>query len=138
MAYVCAGLVIGRLRLSSARTASRLLIVGYCVAVVAHVASELLLYRYGGLQHIWSAADTSTAGDTVELLGYDGDGSLRPTTWWWGASDGPHTGTPLDLLATIGIATAVLAAMLLSDYLTRPFLRRLTGLAGSRYRRPER
>jgi hypothetical protein len=129
MAYVCAGLVIGRLRLSSARTAYRLLIAGGCTAALAQLASGLLLYRYGGLQNIWSAADTGTASDTMELLRFGGDGSLPPTTWWWLASVQPHTGTPPDLFSTIGIAAAVLAGMLLTDHLTRPFARRLTGLA---------
>jgi hypothetical protein len=130
IAYVCAGLVIGRLRLSSARTAYRMLIAGGCAAALAQLASGLLLFRYGGLQNIWSATDTGTASNTMEMLRFGGDGSLPPTTWWWLASVEPHTGTPLDLLATIGIAAAVLAVMLLTDHLTRPVARRLTGLAG--------
>jgi uncharacterized membrane protein len=129
MAYVCFGVIIGRLRLSSAGTAARLLIVGGCTAVLAHVASELLLYRYGGLQHIWSAANTVTTDDTMELLSFGGDGTVPATTWWWLATDEPHTGTPFDLLASTGVAAAVLAVMLLADHQRRPFARRLTGLA---------
>ena len=35
------------------------------------------------------------------------------TTWWWLASDAPHSTTPVDLLHTTGTALAVLGAMLL-------------------------
>jgi uncharacterized membrane protein YeiB len=34
-------------------------------------------------------------------------------TWWWYAGQAPHTGTPLDMLHTLGVALAVLGAALL-------------------------
>lgn len=128
IAYVCAGLVIGRLTLSSSRTASRLLVAGCVAAALAQVASGLLLYRYGGLQHIWSAADTATADYTREVLTYGGDGTPPSGTWWWLALVEPHSGTPLDLVSTIGIAVAVLAAILLLDHVTTPLFRMSAGL----------
>jgi uncharacterized membrane protein len=129
VAYVCAGLVIGRLTLSSARTASRMLVAGSFAAAFAQVASSVLLYQYGGLQHIWGAADTGAASQTMDVLHFGGDGVLPGTTWWWLALVEPHSGTPLDLLATIGIATMVLAAMLLTDHVRQPIADRVIGLA---------
>jgi uncharacterized membrane protein len=128
IAYMCVGLFISRLNLSSARTASRMLIAGCFTAAAAQVISGLLLYRYGGLQQIWAAADTAAVNDTMEVLRFGGDGTLPATTWWWLALVEPHSGTPLDLLSTIGIASAVLAVMLLTDHLTGPFCGPPTGL----------
>jgi hypothetical protein len=131
LAYVCAGVFIGRLRLSSAGTAVWLFITGGCTAALAHLASGLLMYRYRGLQQIWLATDTTTATATatMELLRFGGDGTVPATTWWWLAIDKPHTGTPFDLLTTMGVAVAVLGAMLLANHLSSPFARRLTALA---------
>ncbi|MET0897004.1 MAG: heparan-alpha-glucosaminide N-acetyltransferase domain-containing protein [Mycobacterium sp.] len=128
IAYLCVGLFISRLNLSSARTASRMLIAGCFTAAAAQVISGLLLYRYGGLQQIWAAADTGAVNDTMEVLRFGGDGTLPATTWWWLALVEPHSGTPLDLLSTIGIASAVLAFMLLTDHLTGPISGPPTGL----------
>jgi uncharacterized membrane protein len=128
IAYLCAGLVIGRLTLSSSRTASRMLVAGCVATALAHVASGLLLYRYGGLQQIWSATDTATVDYTREVLTFGADGTPPSGTWWWLAVVEPHSGTPLDLVSTIGIATAVLAAILLLDHVTAPLFRMSAGL----------
>jgi uncharacterized membrane protein YeiB len=36
------------------------------------------------------------------------------TTWWWLATDAPHSTTPLDLVHTTGTALLVLGALLLA------------------------
>lgn len=128
VAYVCVGLLVGRLTLSSSRTASRMLVAGCMAAALAQVLSGLLLYRYGGLQKIWWSADTATADYTRDVLTYGGDGTPPSGTWWWLALVEPHSGTPLDLVSTIGIAVAVLAAILLLDHVTTPVFRMSAGL----------
>ena len=131
MAYLCAGLVIGRLTLTKARVAIGLLAAGTVLAVVAVVASSLLLNHYGGLAHIWAAQPGSvlTAPETTELLNLGGDGTAPTSTWWWLAVDAPHTGTPLDLVGTTGTAIALLGAMLLGSHLPGRALRRLSSVA---------
>ncbi len=126
LAYLCVGLVIGRLTLTRMRVILGLLGVGAVLAAAAPVASHVLLHKYQGLQQIWLAQPTSgvTRADTTALLTFGGDGSTPTSTWWWLAVDKPHTGTPLNLLGTIGSAVALLAIMLLAARAARPWLRR--------------
>ncbi|WP_350275613.1 heparan-alpha-glucosaminide N-acetyltransferase domain-containing protein [Kribbella sp. HUAS MG21] len=103
MAYLLAGLAVGRLALGSLRVAAGLLACGVGLAVLTKAASWTLLHPLGGGDHIamGPALQTSLGGTT-------------PTTsWWWLAVSGPHSGAPLDLLHTIGTALAVLGACLL-------------------------
>ncbi|MGY1590836.1 heparan-alpha-glucosaminide N-acetyltransferase domain-containing protein [Geodermatophilus sp. SYSU D00708] len=106
MAYICVGLAIGRLDLSSTRVALRLLVGGLALAVVTWVASWLLVERLGGLQALLAAEAGETPGEVV----WD----TSPTeSWWWLATRAHHSGTPLDMLHTIGSAIAVLGLVLL-------------------------
>lgn len=41
-------------------------------------------------------------------------------TWWWLGIAGPHTGTPLDLLATMGSSLLVLGMFLVLAHVTAP------------------
>lgn len=131
MAYLCAGLIIGRLTLTRTRVAIGLLASGTVLAVAAAVASSLLLNRYGGLAQIWAAQPGSvlTGPETTEVLAFGGDGTVPTSTWWWLAVDAPHTGTPFDLLGTTGTAVALLGAMLLGSHLPGRTLRRLSAIA---------
>lgn len=131
MAYLCAGLVIGRLTLTRVKVAIGLLASGTVLAVAAAVASTLLLHRYGGLAHIWAAQPASglTQPETTELLALGGDGTTPTSTWWWLAVNAPHTSTPLDLVGTTGTAVALLGFMLLGGHLPGRPLRRLFAIA---------
>jgi uncharacterized membrane protein len=114
MAYLVAGLVVGRLPLRSSRVAAWLLAGGAALAVAAAACSELLLGRLGGRDAI--AATTSLEPGSVELERYISEsqfGATPTTTWWWLAVDSPHSSTPLDLLHTTGVALAVLGLSLL-------------------------
>ncbi|MEU6077021.1 heparan-alpha-glucosaminide N-acetyltransferase domain-containing protein [Micromonospora sp. NPDC047074] len=126
LAYLCAGLVVGRLALNRLTVILGLLYTGLLLAAVAPVASWILLNRYEGLRQIWFTQPRSglTAAETTELLLFGGDGSTPTSTWWWLAVDAPHTGTPLDLLGTIGSAVALIAVMLLAFHVSRPGPRR--------------
>ncbi|MFJ1763726.1 heparan-alpha-glucosaminide N-acetyltransferase domain-containing protein [Amycolatopsis sp. NPDC088138] len=114
-AYLCAGIVIGRLTLSRVKVAVTLLVTGVTMAVGAAAVSWVLLNRFGGLAAIWAAQPGSvlTAPETTELLNLGGDGTTPTSTPWWLAVDGPHTGTAPDLVGTTGAAMALLGLLLL-------------------------
>ncbi|WP_327001840.1 DUF1624 domain-containing protein [Dactylosporangium sp. NBC_01737] len=118
LAYISAGIVIGRLDLTKVRVAAVLLAGGTALAVWANAISALLLYRFGGLGHIWAAQPGSglTEAETTELLRFGGDGNTPTSTWWWLAIDAPHTGTPFDILGAAGCAVAVLGLLLLAGH----------------------
>lgn len=130
LAYVCAGLVVGRLDLTSARVAVLLCGIGALLAVAASTTSAILLRSFGGLTHIWAAQPGSvlSAAETTELLTFGGNGTTPTSTWWWLATDARHTGTPFDILGTTGTSLALLGVMLAASHLTQPAARRLTAV----------
>jgi len=115
LAYICVGLAIGRLDLSSKVVSLRLLGAGLTAAVGASVASWVALGPLGGEGHLYATAaqDGLSATDVSDMLLWGGEGVTPTSTWWWLATDAPHTTTPLDMLHTMGSAVAVLGAMLL-------------------------
>lgn len=115
LAYVCVGMAFGRLQLSSPRVAATLLGSGAAAALAAPGLSWLLLVPLGGEEHLHAtaaAAGMSTA-EVAELLVWGSSGTTPSATWWWLATDAPHTSTPLDLIHTTGVAVALIGAMLL-------------------------
>jgi hypothetical protein len=128
MSYICAGLVVGRLPLSSVRVARNLLIVGAAMASAAIAASWALLGPLGGRAALLLAGTgfTDPDADTVgDLLTFGSAGTTPTTSWWWLASGASHTSTPFDLLSTIGVAVAVLGAMLLLGHISLPAVHRV-------------
>ena len=116
VAYLLAGMALGRLPLGRPATAARVLVVGSVLAVAATFGSRLLLARPGASAALAStypnvaAPDTSLAtepGALDALLTHGLSGSTPTGSWWWLAVVAPHTGTPLDLAQTIGSALAV-------------------------------
>ena len=105
MAYLCAGLAIGRLDLTSRRLAVRLFGGGIALVVAAQAVSHVLLYQLGDLDRLVAA----TGDDAVTLL-WDPD---QGTSWDYLALAAPHANTQLDLVNTLGSAMAVLGACLL-------------------------
>jgi uncharacterized membrane protein len=130
LAYLCAGLVVGRLALTRLRVPIWLLGTGIALAVAATATSAILLHRYGGLARIWAAQprSTLTVPKTGEMLALGDDGTAPASTWWWLAIDAPHTSTPLDLLGTTGTAIALLGLILLASHISRPVPRRLVAV----------
>ncbi|MGY1643826.1 heparan-alpha-glucosaminide N-acetyltransferase domain-containing protein [Geodermatophilus sp. SYSU D00703] len=125
MAYICVGLAIGRLDLSSTRVAVRLAVGGLALAVAAWIASSVLVFHLGGLPSLLAASDDVTPTELV----WDSD---PLDTWWWLALRVHHSGTPLDMLHTLGSAIAVLGVVLLLAKV--PGVRRLlwpVGIAGA-------
>ncbi len=105
-AYVCVGLVVGRLDLSSRRVALRLVVAGTAVAAAAWWASWLLLHPLGGLSRLL-ALPLGTEDPVSELLSVGAGGVVPTDSWWWLAVLGPHTGTTPQVTQSSGIAVAV-------------------------------
>jgi uncharacterized membrane protein YeiB len=127
--YICAGLAIGRLELSSIKVAVRLLIGGAALAAAAWEASWVLLFPLGGIHHLQAAADPGTPTQMTNQILWDPN---QTGSWWWLALRGHHTGTPFDAMHTLGVAMAVLGAVTLVTRL--PIARRLlwpVAIAGS-------
>lgn len=110
LAYLCVGLVIGRLDLSSRRTGWWLLAGGAALAVVARAVSALLLYPMGGLARLIEQDELGTDPAEVATLLWEPDLS---TSWWYLALPAPHSHTPVDMLHIVGSAAAVLGTALL-------------------------
>ena len=119
IAYLLIGLAIGRLDLSSARIARRLLGGGLAIALSAWFASSVLLFHLGGLAHLQaSAGSPSDSARAVNLILWEPDPTSM-STWWWLALRAPHSNSPLDLLHTLGSAMAVLGIALLLTRIPR-------------------
>jgi uncharacterized membrane protein YeiB len=116
LAYITAGMAIGRLDLTSKRVAGWLLGVGATLSAAAWMASSRLLFGLGGLQHLRDSIPDGMTWTDAELL-WEPWGDFD--TYWWYAVRAPHSGAPLDMLHTLGFAVAVLGAALLVTRLPR-------------------
>ncbi len=105
LAYVCAGLAVGRLDLTSSRVAVWLLGGGAALAVAAKSVSDVLLYPFGGLDRL-----TAATGEDATTLLWEPE---QASSWWYLALSGPHAHTTLDVLHATGSALAVLGGSLL-------------------------
>ncbi|MGB7449863.1 MAG: heparan-alpha-glucosaminide N-acetyltransferase domain-containing protein [Ornithinimicrobium sp.] len=113
-AYICAGLAIGRSALALRSSAAAVMVLGVLIAGAASLGSWFLLEQAGGRAALDSASTaTSSVNSELNILAGGAEGTLPTDTGWWLATDVPHSGTPFDLLLTIGIAMAVLGAMIL-------------------------
>jgi uncharacterized membrane protein len=110
LAYICAGLAIGRLDLTSRRVALWMVAGGLALATAAWWASSVLLFQLGGLRQLRAAAPPGTAWTDAQLL-WDPPAGI--SSWWWLAGRAPHSTTPFDMFHTLGAAVAVLGAALL-------------------------
>ncbi|WP_300014087.1 heparan-alpha-glucosaminide N-acetyltransferase domain-containing protein [Pseudonocardia sp.] len=130
LAYLCVGIAVGRLTLSSARVAAGLLGAGAAVAVAAWAGSALLLGPLGGRARIEAAGTGALDVPVAEMLAFGGEGVTPTTSWWWLAVHAPHTSTPPDLLHTAGVAVALLGGLLLLGHVRGPAHRAVTVLLG--------
>jgi uncharacterized membrane protein len=121
MAYMLAGLGIGRLALGSARVALALLSGGAVVAAGCFLLSWALL-RQGVMERLVAAGTgvhPTSRPFTDGVLNTSFYGTSPTTSWWWLTIASPHTSTPFDLLHTIGTSAAVLGLMLLLEQRVR-------------------
>jgi hypothetical protein len=113
VAYLLTGLAVGRIGLSSRRTALVVAASGAALALAAHAVSALLLGPAGGYQRIaWASLLTEYEARRMASVG--AYGNVPTDTAWWLASDAPHSTTPLDMAATTGSALLVLGLALLA------------------------
>ncbi|HWJ08447.1 MAG TPA: heparan-alpha-glucosaminide N-acetyltransferase domain-containing protein [Nocardioides sp.] len=132
LAYLLAGMALGRADLSGWRTPLRLAATGLGVALLATAVSRLctasLDVRTALLPH-----RVTTEDELLLILG----GSQHGTTptggaWQWLLTVSPHSATPFDLAQTIGSAFVVIGvALALADVLPRRGRRVLAVLAGA-------
>lgn len=113
MAYILVGMGAGRLHLSYRRTAAALLGIGAVVTILSWAATWALVNVVGVRSYIASDVEGLMDLDSfTELQVFGGSGTVPTNSWWWLGINAPHTGTPLDLLWTTGIALMVIAACL--------------------------
>lgn len=108
-AYILLGLGLGRMRLGNRWSAVTSVAAGLVLAVGAAALAALIRGPLGGLSAL--AADEQgrmTLEQLTDTLVWGGDGTAPATSWWWLMTVGPHTGAPLDLLRTAGVALVVL------------------------------
>jgi len=116
LAYLLAGMAIGRLDLRRARTAGVLALVGAVTAVTAWATSHALTGRADVASALRSTYDpdyTPTQGELEEVLALGLYGTTPTESWWWLTVVSPHTATPFDLAQTIGSALVVIGLALL-------------------------
>ena len=111
LAYVLAGMAVGRLALGPWRTTVGLGVVGAALSVGAWAVSEALLTMPGARRALISTFTGPGAQDTIDLTLARGLYGTTPTgSWWWLAVHAPHSATPFDLAHTIGTSLLVIAA----------------------------
>lgn len=131
MAYLCAGMAVGRALLTSRRTVARITLTGAALVVAAQTISWFLLDVLGGRADLEAAASRSmTSGELAEVMGVGWTGTTPTDTGWWLATLAPHSTTPLDLAFTIGLGLVVLGLCILVGRTTTALLRPLAA-AGS-------
>ncbi len=131
MAYLCAGLAVGRALLTSRRTVVLITLTGVGLAVAAQTVSWLLLDVLGRRVDLEAAASASmSSSELAEVMAIGWTGTTPTDTPWWLATLVPHSTTPLDLAFTIGLGLAVLGVCILVGRTTTALLRPLAA-AGS-------
>ncbi len=113
MAYLLAGMAIGRLDLSQLRTTLTLLVPGALLASASWLTSSALLDRPGVMGTLTRTYDGPGDGPLPELLTHGLFGTTPTDSWWWLAVRAPHSGTPFDLAHTIGSTLLVISLSLL-------------------------
>lgn len=114
LAYLLAGMAVGRLDLGDLRVAVRLVVVGAATATAAWSASWLLLDLPDARRSLLASFDGRLPAAQLDPVLVHGLHGTTPTdSWWWLAVVTPHTATPFDLAQTIGSALAVIGLCLL-------------------------
>ncbi|KRB79618.1 hypothetical protein ASE01_23100 [Nocardioides sp. Root190] len=132
LAYLLAGMALGRIDLRGARVPYRLVGAGLLLAVIATAISRLLT----SLLEVRSALIPFrvTTHDELLVILADSQHGATPTggAWQWLLVVSPHSATPFDLVQTIGSAMVVLGLALgAAAILPRPGRRVLVLLAGA-------
>lgn len=131
IAYLLAGMAVGRAALASRRVVGQITLLGLALALGANLLSMLLLTVGGrGRQLREDALQTMNLETYRDTLIWGPTGTTPTNSPWWLTAMAPHSGSPLDLAFTIGVALAVLGGCLLLGRGLQPLLRPLAA-AGS-------
>lgn len=113
VAYLLAGMALGRAALGSWRTTVAVGAVGAGLAALGWSLSEVLLGLPGARQALIETATGVGMQASLDLTLQRGTYGTTPTgSWWWLAVHAPHSGTPFDLAHTIGTSLLVIAVAL--------------------------
>lgn len=137
MAFIIAGMALGRLDVTSGDVRKRLAVFGPALALFAYGTSWLLSQLVDGIREAAESQSTRSPGGSgigkgPKDLGPVGDlgsaGHMMPPdtagSAWSLLTSGPHSGMPFDVIGCIGVAiTVIVLAMTAIDRL--PLLRRL-------------
>ena len=131
LAYLCAGMAVGRVALSSRGTIANVIAIGAGLAVGAQAVSWFLLDVLGGRAELEAVATRTMSTDQfAKHMAIGWTGTTPTDTGWWLATATPHSATPLDLAFTTGVALVVLGLAILAGRATTFWLRPLAA-AGS-------
>ena len=128
LAFLLAGLAIGRLDLADLRMQTGLLSLGTILAVMAWLAYWVLILQAGGYDQLLTQTPALNEELIDDIINWGPDPTLPTTTWWWLAVAGPYTNTPLALLLGLGSAMAVLGLFLLLAHGTASWLLPLSAM----------
>ncbi len=113
MAYVCAGLALGKLDLRSLDIQLRIFLTGLSLALGTALLSALLLGPLGGKDALLSSMrGRGNEAALQEALTWGPIESTPVGSGWWQVALSPYSNTVFELLNTLGVALAVFAAML--------------------------
>ncbi len=110
VAYLLAGMAVGRTALGSWRTTAAVGALGAGLALLAWSVSEALLSVPGARRALVETATGPGMQANLDLTLQRGTYGTTPTgSWWWLAVHAPHSATPFDLAHTMGTSLLVIA-----------------------------
>ncbi|MFD6067242.1 heparan-alpha-glucosaminide N-acetyltransferase domain-containing protein [Amycolatopsis lurida] len=136
MAYVFAGMAIGRMDLTSRSVCRRLFFGGSALAVGGYVVSWIATGPLGGMQAVYRSLEPAAAQmgmtppEFLRLHQTWIHGTPPTTSWAWELLPTGTSYTPFDLLISIGIAAAVIGGCQLLMPRFERVLRPLSDLGG--------
>jgi uncharacterized membrane protein len=121
LAYVLAGLAVGRLALDELDVARNIALVGGGLALATWASSRLMtkdpvvvaILEETLPRSAVESRYVSPPGSLDLLLAHGFFGTTPTTSWWWLSIVAPHSTTPFDLLHTIGTSLLVLGLALM-------------------------
>lgn len=114
MAFICAGLAVGRLNLSVLDTQLRLMVGGLITALSTWAVSTVVLDALGGYNRILAGTPALSDDELVQTLVWGADiTSPQITSGWWLLALSPYSETPMEMLHMLGWAVFAFGAMLL-------------------------
>lgn len=128
MAYLLAGLAIGRVNLRNLQLQVRLLVAGLGLAVLARLVSWVLLYGADGYNVLLYSIVSLTRQQLDDTIVFGPDGRLPTNTLWWLVLTAPHANTPLSVAWSLGVSLAALGAFLLVGRRSAKWLLPLTAM----------